>query len=418
MYTLRPLRSWQCFINSSTLYTLYDKLNHGPAGRQSVLPDDTSMKRISGSDRHKRIEQSLYWSCFKSECEFRIELPLPLTEIGNIDHPKMFPTPPSPQGNEQSTQDELGEMELPPDPLTSRLANKDSAEFRAHVKSLCKEEESWYYYLTEIALRRVGNRIVNAFFRKQPVQWMNVKPLLGIALEFDSQVSSWSARLPPAMQHWESTYTIRAPNQRLRENSTECHVSRELSWAIENRLLEIQSWLYQPFLFYLIHHTHDTRICELCTAQAAHVGAGQYAASAAATSPLAWSDRAEKVARDDFSALQHLIASGIECNLKTIENRSLKHRHHGLWFDLRSLMSASLILLAIVRTGHENFIPGGVETLLGPGTGQQSVDAPIGGKIGRVLAQFVFWTGESPDMDRHREALESMAHYVRSLARV
>jgi hypothetical protein len=32
-----------------------------------------------------------------------------------------------------------------------------------HIKRLYNEEGSWYYYLTEAALRRIGNRIINAF---------------------------------------------------------------------------------------------------------------------------------------------------------------------------------------------------------------------------------------------------------------
>lgn len=37
---------------------------------------------IPGSKR-KRLEESMYWSCFKSESEFRVELPLVSIHMGN-----------------------------------------------------------------------------------------------------------------------------------------------------------------------------------------------------------------------------------------------------------------------------------------------------------------------------------------------
>jgi hypothetical protein len=59
-----------------------------------------------------------------------------------------------------------------------------------HSKRLNNKEESWYYYLREVALRRIGNRISNTFFRQDYTLQVNTKPLTSIALEFDAQVSS------------------------------------------------------------------------------------------------------------------------------------------------------------------------------------------------------------------------------------
>lgn len=64
-----------------------------------------------------------------------------------------------------------------------------------------------------------------------------------------------------------------------------------------------------------------------------------------------------------------MMALSVETNLKILEVRSLRHRHHGLWYDLRSIMTASLLLLALVRSGNGSLIPGGLEELVGPHPG-------------------------------------------------
>ena len=67
-----------------------------------------------------------------------------------------------------------------------------------------------------------------------------------------------------------------------------------------------------------------------------------------------------------MTILESLITSGIDCSLKTLDVRPRGHRHHGLWFDLRSAMSAALTVLAIIKSGNAAWIPGGVEAVWGP----------------------------------------------------
>lgn len=76
MYTLRPLLSWQYFTQASNLYQLYMKRTHGLAAdivQLGQLPIQDEML----DSKQRRLEESMYWSCFKSESEFRVELPLP-----------------------------------------------------------------------------------------------------------------------------------------------------------------------------------------------------------------------------------------------------------------------------------------------------------------------------------------------------
>lgn len=448
MYTLRPVVSWQYFHHASALYQLHLKTTYG-ISESNIEAFGIPSQHLSATDRNlKRLEQSLYWSCFKSECEFRVELPFPQSELSLGEYPHLFPSPPTPNGAETNgsrhadssfRRSPVGRGEPMLNPFGSfdalpRINNEDYG-LRQHAKRLCNEEESWYYYLTEIALRRIGNRIVNTFFRQEPRFWFDIKPLLRMAQEFEAQVSSWSANLPPAMQHYETTSIIRAPHLNSRSKGAGSHVSRELSWAVDNRLVEMQTWLYQPFLYYLIHvgvnlpsstpgHYSYYSPASGPSSRTGHISDLLNPLLAGRQTPISNNHRSSHVIHDrrgqslddqELSVLQSLIVSGIECNLKTLEVRSVGHRHHGLWFDLRSLMCASLILLAVVKSGNAAWIPGGVEDLWGTGfgVGRVAEPAPIGGKIGNVLAQFSFWASEAPDLLQYKTTLEELVREIR-----
>lgn len=407
MYTLRPLASWHYFVHASIFFQVHLRMTHGIAGDVEEALNAPSSRLNSTTRKLKRLEQSLYWSTFKSECEFRVELPLQQSEISLSEYPDLFPSPPSPIPTDYS--DEDGTIN------GHSLISAEELELRRHAMRLCNEEESWYYYLTEIALRRIGNRIVNTFFRQGRPAWItNMKPLLRMAKEFEVQVSAWSAHLPPAMQHYETASVIRAPHE-----GTSNHVTRELSWAVDNRLLEMQTWLYQPFLFYFIHVARPNLLRRVSTSKST-----QPRISSMLNSPPATGLGAEALESihdvpqlDDegMELLHSLVASGIECCLKTIDVRSRGHRHHGLWYDLRSIMTASLILLAIIKSGQSDWIPGGTDTVWGPMPGQywHGSQDPIGGKIGKVLTQFEFWAEESPDLVRYKDTLEHLVRDVR-----
>lgn len=251
-----------------------------------------------------------------------------------------------------------------------------------------------------------------------------------------TQVSAWSAHLPAAMQHWETNYTIRAPTHTSLPDGSGNHVSRELSWATDNRLLEMRSWLYQPFLYYFIHNSalpkyapHTTGAQEstspisptttsslpnehqssLATTSTNNTTTPPTLETFLHTTPHLQADT--HLSTPDITSLYHFITSGIDCNLKILDVRSLRHRHHGLWYDMRSLMCASLILLAVVKSGHEAWIPGGVEVLWGGGA--TDGDA-IQGRIGHIIDEFGFWADESPDMTRHAEVLREVTGMVRA----
>lgn len=191
MYTLRPLLSWQYFTQSSILYQLYMKTTHRLVTDISLLGQIPVQHDDMPNGKLRRLEESTYWSCFKSESEFRVELPLPQTELATYYHPQMFPSPPSPADVEGTREPDGMPLTVNgTSPMVSELTRttsnlSEASSLRQHAKQLCNEEESWYYYLTEIALRRIGNRIINTFFSGDHMAWLDIKPWLPIALEFD-----------------------------------------------------------------------------------------------------------------------------------------------------------------------------------------------------------------------------------------
>jgi hypothetical protein len=410
MYTLRPMLSWQHFHQAAITYQLYLKTNGRILDNFAILEQSHAHLQPGSAAYRKqaRLEQRLYWSCFKSESEFRVELPLPQSEIADYEFPKLFPSPPSPPSPAQfGANAGTGDTA----PQITALPRKPSLD----TDGTGRQTESWYYYLTEVALRRIGNRIINTFFTGNRDSWMTIEPYLDIAVEFETQVSSWYANLPSAMQRYETNSTIRAPRRESIGGIEIDAVSQELSWATENRLLEMRSWLYQPFLYHLVH------------------AKPQRLASQPLASPTdyARSTRSTSLGPEAAGVLWSLIRRGIDCNLTILETRSLPHRHHGLWYDLRAIMCASLILLAVVQSGNIDLIPGGVETLVGTSneqasserlqrrttsTGSSSVQplTLIGGRFGRVLDQLRFWSTEAPEMARHASTLERLIFEIMS----
>ena len=217
------------------------------------------------------------------------------------------------------------------------------------------------------------------------------------------------------MQRYETNSTIRQPGREPSIVGGQVDfVSRELSWATENRLSEMRSWLYQPFLYYVVH-ARPTR-------------PNTHSESVSAAQTYSETQRQSSEANN---VLWGLIMRGIDCNLAILYARSLPHRHHGLWYDLRAITCASFILLAIVKAGYADLIPGGTASLTGstdgwPGSphlrrvrtgssssSRQYMGLPvIGGKYGQVLAQLRLWSVESPDMIRHADVLESLVRDV------
>lgn len=95
----------------------------------------------------------------------------------------MFPSPPTP-GTPLDKNDH-GE------PWTLDADGLDLAFITSSGEKL--EEQSWFYYLAEIALRRIVNRILSAFYASSFESWtsFDVHEFITIAHSFELELETW-----------------------------------------------------------------------------------------------------------------------------------------------------------------------------------------------------------------------------------
>ena len=150
----------------------------------------------------------------------------------------------------------------------------------------------WYYYLAEIALRRLGNRILN-FFHKYNQAKFDVEAVAG----FEQQATDWLKSLPSVL------------NFEFTQQSFGGDLVDGLKFVLDGHLLDCYEMLYWPFLTEIILHGIPTTNVQV------H----------------------EQLARK----LLHVCVQRIHKN-----EGGFFSRHHGTWLMLRSCTRSALVLLA------------------------------------------------------------------------
>ncbi|CAO2658431.1 Nn.00g061540.m01.CDS01 [Neocucurbitaria sp. VM-36] len=250
MYTMRPLMAWSQFHQASASYHLYLQCQ---ARRPYQAADDTRAIKRRGQ------EQRLYWSCYKSECELRSELDLPHSSLADLEYPDMYPSPPN-----------------------SRAADEISEQ----------QEQSWFYYLTEITLRRISNRVVNTLYASDYRCWNEEKlpSMIKAAEQFNEQLQEWYSSVPEPIRFSEDAFH-----------------TEELPYMVQLRFISLQLLVYQPFLHYAIHNPNHAR---------------------------------------QHPAVRPMAERALSTCLRTIHDDNLHHRHHGSWLYTRWVITAALTIIA------------------------------------------------------------------------
>ncbi|KAH8694612.1 hypothetical protein BGZ61DRAFT_588540 [Ilyonectria robusta] len=345
MYALRPLEAWHDFVQASTTYYTYLQ------GRMRSAASHGDGVQVS---RTRRLEQRLYWSCFKSECEIRVELSLPESTLAALQYPDLFPSPPV-----EETDPSPSPSTTAFDPSYSDFASPSSGgSQKRHTESMNESQQhSWYYYLTEIALRRIGNRILNALYKNGnvPGYGVPVMEMLEIAADFEKQLGQWQSNLPASVKYSHTNLLIIPSN--------------ELAFMVRGRTLEIQSWLYRPFLYYAIHHPSS----------------------------------------DPFRpAMEPFVQKALVYGSAHIRGLGVRHRHHGTWYALRTGMAEALSLLAAVKSGVVD---------MGDGTGEYGGMGEGGWRetVKQMIEILGYWEAESVDVGRSKVVLEELLQDVEIL---
>ncbi|CAK7217250.1 Zcf27p [Sporothrix eucalyptigena] len=274
MTTLRPVEAWKMFVQALAccqgfLVPIESAITAAAAG--GGVAATTSPSAASTTEDGSNPKRRIYWACYKSELELRLELNPSQKDVWDLTYPTFFPSP--------------------PDALKAR------------------DETAWYFYLAEIALTRLKNRILSHLYKSdtQATKEANMEYIL----DFEEQIHAWLHSLPPPLE-------LGSP-----PDSTRDHDQNEaFRFVLNGHLLDCQEIMYWPFVVDAVHSR------------------GTYA------SP-------------NFTSF---LRKGLRVCIDRIRQsrQGFRHRHHGTWLMLRSSTRSALVLLAVVRCPQlAHCLPGG-----------------------------------------------------------
>lgn len=247
MSALQPVPAWRHFVQALACCQEFE------FAKQSLFVESSGSFNSPGGPT---AEESVYWACWKSEMELRVHLQLPDFQANDFAYPRLFPTPPAGNGNE--------------------------------------EHRAWYYYLAEIALRRLDTRVRNEMCHtSRPNNDQAFVELSHTIPAYEDQINSWMRSLP-------NTMSLQTPEA---EDDV-------LKFILRGHMMNFYEMIYWPFLEAVINQ------------------------------------------RRGFIAVETYGRKGLHCCIERIRlnKPGFKHRHHGTWFMLQSCTRSALILLAAART--------------------------------------------------------------------
>ncbi|KAL3459529.1 hypothetical protein BJX64DRAFT_301264 [Aspergillus heterothallicus] len=335
MYTIHPLQAQLRFFQVSSIYATYLK---GQVALQQRRGREDDPMQCGNS----RLEQCLYWTCFKSECEISQELDLPVSGLAALAYPYMFPSPPTPD-NELSDSPDNVDGSVPTPASASSLLSL------VHGRLRQVEEQSWYYYLSEIALRRIANRVSHCFYREDHTSWsrLNIYEAAIVVTDLETQLENWMATVPSSFRGLSTS-----------------HTNDELGAMILARYLGMKCYIYRPFLYYAIHHpVIDPAVREII----------------------------EPLAEKAIHSISEFVSGG-----------KFYHRHHGTWLCCREVTSCALVLLAAHQSG---LVPG-------PPVESQYNRPGCADLVEICIDVLKYWESESADIAKSREMVDLLRNQI------
>ncbi|KAJ5185401.1 Glycoside hydrolase superfamily [Penicillium cf. griseofulvum] len=215
-YNMEPIPGWKMFRTASMLWQTY-RLKHREG-------------KTIRSAQEESLEQRLYWTCLKSECEVRYELTdLPPCDLSLSDFPYSLPGFPM----RQPSNDTPGWMFSSP-------------------SSTDMEAASSYYYLAEIFLRRLLNRARNAVRVLSPdIDLPTVKVLAETLTQLEGQLQQWVNCLPHTLRFNMPLESAPGPKE------------GELMKLSRERYVEVRELLCRAYLYICIHVPLDPGMAAL-----------------------------------------------------------------------------------------------------------------------------------------------------------
>ncbi|KIW35701.1 uncharacterized protein PV07_02385 [Cladophialophora immunda] len=270
MYSMRPLRASISFNRACVAFQALTWM------RSEHYVDESRLEKAQAS--------RLYWSCLKSEHEIMVELRFPASGLTTLNYTQAFPLPPG-------------------IPNTSQTPRAWHVSEDLHAKTMRSGEldpefeKAWYYYLADIAVRRILQRVFDCFYKSSHHAWLqqNISHMIWSADELDQQLTQWRDNLPSPVSFNDKSLA-----------------DDELSFHLQARFAEVKERIFRPFLYIVIHRP----------------GPGVQ-------------DRGRR----------QLVQKHISACLQLIQHWNTTHRHHGTWLMVRQSFAAGLLLVAAHRSG-------------------------------------------------------------------
>lgn len=271
MCIFRPFDAWRLFSQSLACCQNFTFL------KISNPSTDTSPSLMTLDDSLQVAEQSVYWSAWKSESELRTHLSLPdfPSSRSEVLYPPFFPTPPSP---------------------THAYGESDQ-----QGTSWQRHSMSWYFYLTEISLRRLMSRMINDVLNTNARTKASLMDKLADSLpDRLTDLEAWTDALPEPISL-----------------CTDPDFDSICKFVIRGHLINAYEMLYWPFLAYYVLDTANQQSATQATMPALKETYLVHAETA-----LFWHQKRLEVNKPGF-----------------------RHRHHGTLFMISSCVRSSIMLL-------------------------------------------------------------------------
>ncbi|KAL2853706.1 hypothetical protein BJX68DRAFT_45973 [Aspergillus pseudodeflectus] len=312
MCVFQPFSAWQFFMQALAASQRFTFLRRMYAGYEH-----NGIEAVHSAATASRgwQEQAVYWSAWKSERELRRFLCLPdfpaAGENGRL-YPPMFPTPPA-------------------------VVSDNSADEQ-------RQRSSWLFYLAEISLRRLLNRVsgeISALYSTTTLGTQGsvelsstgdeanlafLTQLAALVREYEEQGRQWAASLPVEL-------SLDSPA----EYDNVCR------FVLRGHYAEYREILYWPFLAY----------CLGCYSPVADL----VQLPPQSTSPLSQAaSPAQHMPSPSATQQTYINQLAAECleiqSLRIHINKpGFRHRHHGTLFLIYGCVRSALTLLAAAPTG-------------------------------------------------------------------
>ena len=166
-----------------------------------------------------------------------------------------------------------------------------------------EQEQSWYYYLASIALRKEANSIIHLLYTPGELSWMDsVEHVTHQAALQESELDQWYTLLPNTLKFDADEG---APD--------------DLAFILECRQLQWRQMSYRPLLYYVLHQPNED------------------------------------------PHFPHVLPSAQKCLeycALTIRRLLRPHHYEGTWFIQRAIATATLLILAAQIRGPPLYVSG------------------------------------------------------------